>query len=106
MIGPAPVQRARNARQVRLYEATYRNFDLDARRRVRLETYGRCDDTTPGVVEVARRWRAARARHRAQLIDDEGEETFARLQRFLSMVHRLAMERRLSRYTLLARRSA
>ena len=64
----------------------------------------RCDDTTDNVVEVARRWRDARARHRGELVDDEGEDTFEGLQRFLSVVHTLAGERRLSRYTVLARK--
>jgi SAM-dependent methyltransferase len=64
----------------------------------------RCDDTTDSVVLVARRWREARERRRADLVDDEGEETFEGLQRFLSTVQTLAGERRLSRHTLLARR--
>jgi SAM-dependent methyltransferase len=61
----------------------------------------RCDDTTDNVVEVARRWRDARARHRNALVADEGEETFEGLQRFLSVVQTLAGERRLSRSTVL-----
>jgi hypothetical protein len=64
----------------------------------------RCDDTTDNVVEVARGWRQARERHRDALVDDEGEETFEGLQRFLSVVHTLAAERRLSRYAVLARK--
>ena len=64
----------------------------------------RCEDSTGNVVEVARRWRDARARDRAGLVEDEGEETFEGLQRFLSIVHTLAAERRLSRYTILARK--
>jgi SAM-dependent methyltransferase len=63
----------------------------------------RCDDTTDSVVLVAGRWREARARRRADLVDDEGEETFEGLQRFLSTVHTLAGERRLSRHMVLAR---
>jgi SAM-dependent methyltransferase len=63
-----------------------------------------CDDTTDDVAEVARRWRAARESHRAALIDDEGEETFAGMQRFLAVAHALASERRLSRHTVRARR--
>lgn len=64
----------------------------------------RCDDTTDRVAEVSRRWHDARARHAAELLDDEGEETFEALQCFLSMVHTLSSERRLSRYTVLARK--
>jgi SAM-dependent methyltransferase len=61
----------------------------------------RCDDSTDNVVEVASRWRDARARQRMELIHDEGKETFEGLQRFLAVAHTLAAERRLSRYTIL-----
>jgi SAM-dependent methyltransferase len=61
-------------------------------------------DTTHNVVAVARRWHDARARLAAELVEDEGPETFAGLQRFLATVHVLASERRLSRSTILARK--
>jgi len=64
----------------------------------------RSEDTTENVVAVSRRWHAARARLAAELVEDEGEETFDGLQRFLSTVHVLASERRLSRHTILARK--
>ena len=64
----------------------------------------RTEDSTENVVRVARRWRGARARHREALIADEGEETFEGLQGFLAVVHALAEQRRLSRYTFLATR--
>jgi SAM-dependent methyltransferase len=64
----------------------------------------RREDATGNVVEVSARWRAARERHRAELVADEGEETFAGLQRFLAVVHTLAGERRLSRDLVLARK--
>ena len=60
----------------------------------------RCEDSTENVVAVTRRWRDARERHRVDLIDDEGAETFEGLQRFLAVAHTLARERRLSRHTL------
>ena len=66
----------------------------------------RCEDSTANVVRVASRWHRARARHRAELIEDEGEETFEALQAFFSTVHTLASERRLSRFTFLARRAS
>jgi SAM-dependent methyltransferase len=66
----------------------------------------RCEDTTERVVLVARRWRDARARHRTELLQDEGAETFAGLQRFLAIVKTLAEERRLSRHAYLARKLA
>ena len=66
----------------------------------------RCEDSTANVVSVASRWRRARAQHRAELIEDEGEETFEALQAFFATVHVLAHERRLSRLTFLARRAS
>jgi SAM-dependent methyltransferase len=66
----------------------------------------RCEDRTANVVLVARRWHDARARHRAELLEDEGEATFTGMQRFLATVRELAGQRRLSRYTFLARKEA
>ncbi|MGH3452575.1 MAG: class I SAM-dependent methyltransferase [Haloechinothrix sp.] len=63
----------------------------------------RCEDTTGSIVRVARRWRQARARHRVELLADEGEETFTGLQRYLAAVEDLAYQHRLSRQTLIAR---
>jgi SAM-dependent methyltransferase len=40
MARPAPTDPSGAPGHMRLYDATYREFDLDARRRVRLETYG------------------------------------------------------------------
>jgi SAM-dependent methyltransferase len=66
----------------------------------------RCQDTTANVALVARRWRDARASFGAELLEDEGEETFTGMQRFLATVAALAEQRRLSRYTFLARKEA
>jgi SAM-dependent methyltransferase len=66
----------------------------------------RCQDTTASVALVARRWHDARARYRTELLDDEGEETFTGMQRFLATVRALAEQRRLSRYTFLGRKEA
>ena len=52
--------------------------------------------------ELASRWHDARARHRAPLVDREGEANFDGQQRFLRFVHLLSVERRLSRYAYLA----
>jgi ubiquinone/menaquinone biosynthesis C-methylase UbiE len=62
-------------------------------------------DTTEQVAAVARRWLDARVRHRAELLDDEGAATFEGTQRFLTVVHALANERRLSRFAFLAQAS-
>jgi len=55
------------------------------------------EDVTSNEVEVSQRWHTARQERAAELIGLEGEETFARLQRFLATVHCLTDERRLSR---------
>jgi SAM-dependent methyltransferase len=60
------------------------------------------EDVTAGAEVIARRWHAAREQHRDDLVTREGEANFAGLQRFLECVHRLAAERRLSRYSYLA----
>ena len=65
----------------------------------------RGDDTTGQLAEVAKRWHDARERHRAALIEDEGEETFAGAQRLLTVAHTISSERRLSRYAFLARKN-
>lgn len=59
-------------------------------------------DGTDAVVTVSQRWHHARAEQRAGLIAQEGEEAFEGVQRFLAAVHRLAAERRLSRFMYLA----
>jgi SAM-dependent methyltransferase len=64
----------------------------------------RTEDVTENEVEVSRRWHAARQQRAAELIRLEGEETFAGLQRFLAVVHRLTGERRLSRFAYLGRK--
>jgi SAM-dependent methyltransferase len=55
-------------------------------------------DVTDAVASVAYQWREARARRRERLLTLEGEERFEGLQSFLEVAHRLADERRLSRY--------
>lgn len=59
-------------------------------------------DVTEAVARVAHRWREARATHRAALVEQEGEEAFEGVQRFLAAAHELAAERRLSRFMYLA----
>jgi SAM-dependent methyltransferase len=55
------------------------------------------EDGTTNEAEVSRRWHDARQAHRADLERIEGAETFAGLQRFLDVVHRLTRDRRLIR---------
>jgi SAM-dependent methyltransferase len=66
----------------------------------------RTEDVTENTSAVAKRWHDARDRYRDELVADEGEETFAGIQRFLATAHALARERRLSRFATLARRTA
>ncbi len=55
------------------------------------------EDATANEAEVSRRWHDAREARRDELERIEGGETFAGLQRFLDVVHRLTRERRLIR---------
>jgi len=63
-------------------------------------------DGTDAVARSSGRWREARERRRAELVRLEGEAEFGRVQEFLEVVHRLASERRLSRFAVLAERVA
>lgn len=63
------------------------------------------EDVTDNEIEVSHRWHAARQKRAAELIGLEGEPTFAGLQAFLSTVHLLTRERRLSRFAYVARKS-
>jgi ubiquinone/menaquinone biosynthesis C-methylase UbiE len=60
------------------------------------------EDVTANAVMTSGRWHDARAKRHEALIAIEGEERFSGLQRFLSTVHKLTSERRLSRYAFLA----
>jgi SAM-dependent methyltransferase len=64
------------------------------------------EDVTAVEEAIAERWRAARERHRDELIAREGETNFSGLQRFLACAHQLAAERRLSRFCYLAAKIA
>ncbi len=59
-------------------------------------------DVTEQMALVSERWRMARAHHKDALIKMEGKETFSGLQRFFSLVNKVAGEHRLSRFLLLA----
>jgi cyclopropane fatty-acyl-phospholipid synthase-like methyltransferase len=63
------------------------------------------EDATDQEAAVSQRWHDARQKRAADLTRLEGEETFSGLQRFLSTVHRLCAERRLSRHVYLARKA-
>jgi cyclopropane fatty-acyl-phospholipid synthase-like methyltransferase len=61
----------------------------------------RCKDVTSNIELTSGRWHASRQKHREDLIKIEGEERFEGLQKFLSTVHKLTSERRLSRFVFL-----
>jgi hypothetical protein len=62
------------------------------------------DDLTGCAADISQRWCDAREEHREALITREGPENFLGLQRFLRCVHTLSIERRLSRYSYLAKK--
>ncbi|HEU0030049.1 MAG TPA: class I SAM-dependent methyltransferase [Kofleriaceae bacterium] len=55
-------------------------------------------DVSDNCALIAKRWHDARAHHQAALVELEGAERFAGLQKFFWAVHRLTDERRLSRF--------
>jgi len=63
-------------------------------------------DVTENAALVSGRWRAAREKHRDELVRIEGAERFAGLQDFFAAVHRLTSERRLSRFVYVVERPA
>jgi SAM-dependent methyltransferase len=65
----------------------------------------RVADRTDNVVEVSRRWHAAREKRRSAVVSIETEAKYEGIQRFLAAVHALAAERRLSRFVYIARRA-
>ncbi len=62
------------------------------------------EDVTSNEIEVSKRWHDARQRVATELTRLEGHGTFDGLQRFLTVVHRLTRERRLSRFAYLGRK--
>lgn len=59
------------------------------------------EDVTANAALVSGRWHRARQNHEKDLLQIEGEERYAGLQRFFDAVHRLTSERRLSRIVYL-----
>ncbi len=60
-----------------------------------------CEDVTGNIELTSGRWHASRQKHREDLLKIEGQERFEGLQKFLSTVHTLTSERRLSRFVFL-----
>jgi ubiquinone/menaquinone biosynthesis C-methylase UbiE len=65
-------------------------------------TLERANDTTQQAAEISQRWRDARARRRAVLLNIEGEANFEGLQKFLACVRTLTAENRLARFNYVA----
>jgi len=62
------------------------------------------EDSTSNMEIVAKRWHDARSKRREALVKIEGEAEYEGLQKFLEVTHTLAREKRLSRFTYLAKR--
>jgi SAM-dependent methyltransferase len=62
----------------------------------------RCEDVTGNIALTSGRWHRSRQKHSEDLVKIEGQERFDGLQRFLSTVHTLTSERRLSRFVFVA----
>jgi SAM-dependent methyltransferase len=64
----------------------------------------RSEDRTPNMARNAAGWQAARASREEELRKIEGDEAFFGQQRFLATAAKLAEERRLSRFAIVARK--
>ena len=62
----------------------------------------RVTDTTNSAARIAKQWHQAREKRKEELVAVEGNANFEGVQRFLSCVHSLTVERRLLRYLYLA----
>jgi len=62
------------------------------------------DDVTANAAMVAQRWHDARVKHSEDMIRIEGKENFEGLQKFLSCVHIISREGRVSRYLYVGRK--
>ncbi len=62
------------------------------------------EDTTKNACDIAQRWRMAREARKKELVEIEGETTYAGLQRFLACAQLLTSERRLLRRLYVARK--
>ena len=62
------------------------------------------EDVTANAATVAGRWHDARERQRDVLVTREGQANFDGLQKFLSCVHTVSEQRRLSRFAYLAQK--
>lgn len=64
------------------------------------------EDVSENCASVAGRWHDARQRFKEELLQIEGEERFAGLQKFFAATHSLTSERRLSRIVYLVEKPA
>ena len=62
------------------------------------------EDVTENIALVSKRWHDAREKHHAQLLKIETPSEFQNLQSMLAAAHKLAHERRLSRFAYCARK--
>jgi hypothetical protein len=62
------------------------------------------EDVTENVAQISGRWYEARSKRQDDLIQFEGESIYHATQQFLSLAHKVASERRLSRFLFVARK--
>lgn len=62
------------------------------------------EDVTENVAQIAKRWHEARAKREVDLLKIEGEMTYQGTQKFFMVAHKIASERRLSRFLFVARK--
>jgi ubiquinone/menaquinone biosynthesis C-methylase UbiE len=62
------------------------------------------EDLSANIAMVSKNWRDARAEHESDLLKTEGEAAYQSFQNFLSVVHTLSNEHRLSRLVYVARK--
>lgn len=63
-------------------------------------------ETTENAARISKKWHDAREKRKEELATAEGVSNFEGLQRFLSCVHTLTIERRLLRYLYFARKTS
>jgi len=64
----------------------------------------KCEDLTSACSNTAARWHDSRAKHSAAVSRLEGAQNYRALQKFLQCVRTLTQERRLSRFSYLAKK--
>jgi 2-polyprenyl-3-methyl-5-hydroxy-6-metoxy-1,4-benzoquinol methylase len=105
LTGPMTNEEIAVRASIGLFVFVPRGLDETLLRQVGFEVE-RVEDRTPNMARNAAGWHAARESREAELRKIEGDDGFAGQQRFLATAARLAEEKRLSRFAILARKRA